>query len=198
MEKPAPHDHPLHELVARRWSPRAFDGRAVSRAQIASLLEAARWAPSCFNEQPWRFLVASREDDAAFTKALGCLAETNQTWAKNAGVLFFTTAKKTFSRNDKPNRHAPHDIGLAAENLVLQALSDGLFAHQMAGIDVDKIRSEYGVPDDFDILTGIAVGHPGDSDDLPEKLRAMEEAERTRKTMAEIAFTGRWEEPFRP
>lgn len=198
MEKRSHHDHPIHELLARRWSPVAFDPRPLPRTQLASLLEAARWAPSCFNEQPWRFIVAPRDDADVFATALGCLAEGNQAWAKNAGALLFTTAKQTFTRNDKPNRYAAHDVGLAVENLVIQAMADGLFVHQMGGILHDRVRETYGVPEDFDVLTGVAVGYPGDVDDLPEDLQKRQRGERSRNALGDIAFTGTWSAPFRP
>lgn len=198
MEKRSTHDHPIHELLARRWSPVAFDPRPLPRAQLASLLEAARWAPSCFNEQPWRFIVAPRDDADDFATALGCLAEGNQAWAKNASALIFTAAKQTFARNGKPNRYAAHDVGLAVENLVIQAMADGLFVHQMAGILHDRIRDTYGVPAEFEILTGVAVGYPGDVDELPEDLKKRQRGERSRHPLGEIAFTGSWSSPFRP
>lgn len=198
MEKRSLNDHPIHELLARRWSPVAFDPRPLEPARIASLLEAARWAPSCFNEQPWRFLVASRADAAVFETALGCLVESNQAWAKNASLLILTTAKTTFTKNGKPNRHASHDVGLAIENLVVQATADDLIVHQMGGIERDKIRETYGVPDDFDILTGVAVGFPGDPSTLSESLQDRQNGERSRRPLEEIAFVGRWADPFRP
>ncbi len=198
MEKRSDNDHPIHDLLARRWSPVAFDPRPLPAAQIATLLEAARWAPSCFNEQPWRFIVASRDDAAAFETALGCLVESNQAWAKNASLLLLTTTKKTFTKNGKPNRHAAHDVGLAVENLVVQATADGLIVHQMGGIERDAIRATYGVPEDFDILTGVAVGYPGDVSALSESLQERQNGARTRRPLGEIAFVGRWADPFRP
>jgi len=163
---------------------------------LKRLLEAARWAPSCFNEQPWRFVVATRDDPEAFERALGCLKESNQRWSKQASALLFTTTKKTFARNGKDNRHASHDLGLAVENLVLQALADGWHTHQMAGIDVAAVRETYAVPDDFDILTAIAIGKLADPDVLPDPLREREAKPRERKPLGDIAFTGRFGEAW--
>ena len=195
MEKIAETEYPVHELIAKRWSPRAFEPRAVPTEALRSVLEAARWAASSFNEQPWRFLVARREDSEEFAQMLGCLMEGNQSWAKNAGVLILTVAKETFTRNDRPNRSAFHDVGLAAGNLSLQATDLGLRVHQMAGIEVDKIRKTYSVPEGFQPLTGIAIGYSGSVEQLPEPLRAPEIAPRQRNPQSEFVFSGTWNNP---
>ena len=196
VNKEAATSVPIHELIAKRWSPRAFSGEALPLPTLQRILEAGRWAPSCFNEQPWRFIVAMRGDSEGFARALGCLKEANQRWSKNASVLLFTTAKKTFTRNGKDNRHALHDLGLAVENMVLQALADGWHTHQMAGIDVDAVREAYAVPDDFDVVTGIAIGNLDAPDTLPEPLDEREKAPRERKPLSEIAFVGRFGDPY--
>lgn len=195
MEKKADPRHPIHDLIARRWSPRAFEPKPVPAATLRSLLEASRWAASSFNEQPWYFLVARREDSKEFEKMLGCLTEGNQSWAKNAGVLILTVARLAFTRNDKPNRVAIHDIGQAAAHLALQATDMGLFVHQMAGIERDKIRETFGVPEGYDPVTAIAIGYAGGLDLLPEKLRAMEEKPRERKPQEEWVFQDGWGKP---
>lgn len=192
MNKPASTDYPVHELIARRWSPRAMEPRPVPAEALRSLLEAARWAPSSYNEQPWSFLVARREDEAEFQAMLGCLADVNQAWARNAGALILTVAKNGFSHNDKPNRHAFHDIGLAAGNLALQATALGLVVHQMGGIRPDKAREVYDIPDGYEVVTGIAVGHPGKAEQLPEQFREAEFAPRQRKPQDRIVFRGSW------
>lgn len=192
MDKPADFQYPIHDLIARRWSPRALDPRPVPAEQIRSLLEAARWAASSFNEQPWSFLVARREDTAEFERMLACLVPANQAWAKNAGVLMLTVAKRTFTRNDRPNRVAEHDIGLAAANLTFQATALDLRVHQMAGIDTDKIRETYGIPEGYDPVTAIAVGLPGSLEQLPEEYRAEEQAPRERRMQSEFVFVGSW------
>ena len=197
-EKPAPADHPIDGVMARRWSPRLFEaGRAVEREKILSLLEAARWAPSCFNEQPWRYLVFDGADEDGMQRARACLVAGNA-WALKAPVLMISVARNNFTHNDKPNRTSQHDVGLASENLVLEAVRLGLVAHQMAGFDVDRARQEFNIPDDHTVLAMIAVGHPyrGSLDDLDEKQREKELAPRARKTISEFAYAGTWDAPY--
>ena len=192
MEKPALADHPIHEMMKRRWSPRAFEPRPMPRADILTLLEAARWAASSFNQQPWHFLVATRDDEERFAQLLDCLVPGNQVWARNASLLILTVTKRTFDHNDSPNSCCVHDIGLAACQLVLQATELGYATHQMAGIEPDKIREVYGVPEDYDPVTGIAVGYAGDPDSLSDDLREMELEARTRRPFNEFVFADRW------
>ena len=192
MEKPADTQFPIHDLLARRYSPRAFDPRPVDARQVRSLLEAARWAASSFNEQPWYFLVARREDAEQFERMLGCLNERNQAWARNAGVLMLTVAKTTLTPSGRPNRCAVHDMGQASANLALEATALGLGAHQMAGVDLGKVRATYGVPVGFEPQTAIAIGHPGPIDGLPEAFREAERAPRRRKPQHEFVFSGGW------
>lgn len=194
MEKPAHAAYPLHAPIARRWSPVAFSGLPISSAEIGSLFEAARWAPSCYNEQPWRFLFATGDTPHEFERMLACLAPGNQVWARSAPLLILTFARLAFERNGRSNRHARHDVGLAAANLVLQATSMGLFAHQMAGFDGERIRGTYSVPDGVEPVTAIAVGYPGSIDDLPAELRTRESAPRSRKPLDSILFSGAWGE----
>lgn len=196
MEKTAESAYPLQPLIARRWSPRAFSEHALSKADIAALLEAARWAPSCFNEQPWSFIITEKSDQDAHEKAVACLVEANQTWASKAPLLLFGLAATRFQRNEKPNRHAYHDLGLAAAQLTLQATSMGLHVHQMAGILQDKIRETYALPDHVDAVTAIAVGFMGKVEDLPEGLAEKEKAPRERKPLSDIAFSGSFGTPF--
>ena len=150
MTKTASNDHPIHDLLKHRWSPRAFADRAVEPDNLRSLLEAARWSPSSYNEQPWAFVVATRDRPEEFARVLGCLVEFNQTWAKSAPVLMLTFAHLSFDRNGQPNRHAYHDVGLAVANLTLQATAERLAVHQMAGIVPDKVRATFGVPEGWD------------------------------------------------
>lgn len=192
MEKPAKTDHPIHELFKRRWSPRAFGDKPVEREKVLSLLEAARWAASSFNEQPWRYLIATKADTEEYERLLGCLTERNQQWAKQAPVLMISFAKKTFTDNNKPNRVAVHDVGAASAQLTAEAVNQGLFVHQMAGIDQEKIRKTYQVPDDFEVVAGIAIGYPGDPNSLPESFRESEMEPRERKPFSEFVFAGKW------
>ena len=193
-EKPAQTDYPINELMRRRWSPRAFeDGRPVERETVLTLLEAARWAPSCFNDQPRHFLVFDGSDAEALERARACLSPGNA-WALKAPVLMLSVARETFEQNGKPNRWAQHDTGLATENLLLQAVELGLAAHPMAGYDADRARTEFGIPDGFTAIAMIAIGYPyrGKLEELDEKLRAKELASRERKSIGEIAFAGFW------
>ena len=197
-EKPAHADYTINELMRRRWSPRVFEeGRAVERETILTLLEAARWAPSCFNDQPRYFLVFDATDTQALERARGCLAAGNA-WATKAPVLMLSVARETFEQNGKPNRWAQHDVGLATENLLLEAVELGLAAHPMAGYDAERARSEFGILEGFTPIAMIAIGYPfrGKLEEVDEKLRAKELAPRQRKQVGEIAFTGMWNKPY--
>jgi nitroreductase len=186
----------IHELMARRRSPRAIDpNRRVSRLAIRTLIEAARVAPSCFNEQPWRFLVFDGEDPEALERARGCLSEGND-WARRAPVLILSVAAERWSRDGSPNRWAEHDVGLASENLALQATSLGFAVHFMAGFDEARAQAAFGIPEEFTPMAMIAVGYSGNPDDLPPKLRDRELAPRQRRPIEEIAFSGHWDHPF--
>ena len=192
MEKPAETQYPIHDLLRRRWSPRAFSDRRVDPAIMRSLLEAARWAPSSYNEQPWSFIVATKDDTAEFSRLLSCLVEGNIQWAQYAPVLMVSVARLYFEDDGKPNRHAFHDVGLAVANLIVQATALGLVVHQMAGIFPDKIRELYGIPEGYEAVAGIALGYPGDPQSLPEGLRKRELAPRERKPLTEFVFSGSW------
>ena len=182
--------------MARRWSPRAFDERPVDAALLRTLFEAARWAPSSNNEQPWRFLVASKDLEADWTRLLDCLVEGNRRWAARAPVLVLSVASMQFEDDGKPNRHAFHDTGLATENLVLQATAHGLVARQMAGFDVEKARADFNIPPGYEPVAIIAIGYPGDSAALPERLRERELQPRSRRPIEEWTFLGRWGTPI--
>lgn len=190
MEKPAPTQHPIHDLLSRRWSPRAFDARPVELEKLASLFEAARWAPSSNNEQPWRFIVG-RKGAPVYERLFACLKEGNQRWAHRAPVLMLSAAKLTFD-DGSPNRHAYHDVGLAAENLVLQATALGLASHQMAGYHIDKARAEFGIPAEFDPVAMIAIGYPGDPAVLDDRLRQREMNPRERSPIDEFVYAEQW------
>jgi nitroreductase len=195
MEKPAETSYPIEETLRRRWSPRAFSDRMVEPEKLRSLWEAVRWAPSSFNEQPWHFIVATKDDQANYQKLLSCLVEKNQQWARLAPVLMFSVSKLNFEKTGKPNRHAFHDVGLAVANMVIQATALGLFVHQMAGILPEKVRELFDVPEGFEAVAGIAVGYPAEVDVLPEAFREQELAVRTRKPISSFVFDARWGEP---
>lgn len=194
MSKTAVSDHPIHALLAGRWSPYAFADRSVDPRDLRSLFEAARWAPSSYNEQPWSYLVAVREDAEGFARLLSCLVDGNQAWAQHAPVLALGIARERFARNDEPNPCARHDLGLAAGNLLVEAEARGLSVHQMAGIRPDRARELYRIPDHSRALTGLAIGYRGAPERLPENLRQRDLAPRTRKPLREFVFAGRWGE----
>ena len=192
MNKAAETRYPIHGLLRQRWSPRAFSDRMVEPEKLHSLLEASRWAPSSFNEQPWSFIIATKEDRIEYDRLLSCLVETNILWAQKAPVLMISVAKLHFTATGKPNRHAFHDVGLASENLVIQATSMGLFVHMMAGFYPDKVRELFKVPEGYEPVAAIALGYPGDPQILPERLRERELVPRSRKPLQEFVFTGQW------
>ena len=188
-------DRPILPVIAERWSPYSYDPRPVEREKLLTCLEALRWAPSSYNEQPWTYILAERSDSGAFAKALDCLVEGNQAWAKNVGVLMLSVVSRLFTKNGKPNKAAEHDLGLAAGNFVLQATALGLQSHQMIGIEPAKVRAAYKVPENHDPLTAIALGYPaplqpGTSDPLAQR----DLAPRTRKPLSEIVVAS-WGQP---
>ena len=191
-EKTAVTDPPIQSVLAERWSPYAFAERDVADEDLRALLEAARWAPSSYNEQPWRYILARRADAQAHAQLVSCLVEGNQVWAKNAPVLMIGIAVMTFARNGKPNKAAHHDLGLAAGNLCVEATARGLIVHQMIGIVPERVRELYKVPAEAEPLTGLAIGHPGDVAQLPEPLRERDLAPRTRRPAGEFVFEGAW------
>src|SRR6185295_741324 len=146
-DKQAIPDHPIQPVLGARWSPYAFDDRPVPDADLRSLFEAARWAPSSYNEQPWSYIVATKSEPEEYARLLSCLVEGNQAWAKAAPVLALGVVTLRFVRNDKPNRAAVHDLGLAAGNLCVEATARGLFVHQMIGIVPDRARELYAIPE---------------------------------------------------
>lgn len=193
--KVASPDHDVLDVFAERWSPRAFADRPVEPEKIRRMLEAMRWTMSSYNEQPWRYVLATRDDEAAYERLLQCLSEGNQSWAQSAPLLMMSFYKTTFSRNDRPNRCAPHDVGAASAALTFQATEMGLFVHQMAGIQPDVARETYDVPDDFEPMAGLAVGYLGDPDALPDGKREAELAPRTRRSLDQLVFGDAWDAP---
>jgi len=192
MEKPAQTNYPIEEILTRRWSPRAFSGRMVEPEKLRRLWEAARWAPSSFNEQPWHFIVATRENPEEYERLLNCLSERNQQWARRAPVLMVSVTELNFARTGKPNRHAFHDVGLAMGNLLVEATALGLFVHQMAGFSPGKVRELFAVPDGFEPVAGIALGYGTTADEAPEGFKEKELAPRSRKPIDSFVFEGSW------
>lgn len=180
-------------IVLERWSPRSFTDRDVSAADLRTIFEAGRWAPSSYNEQPWRFFVGQR-NSATYNKILDALVPFNQEWAKSAPVLILGVAKTRFSHNDSPNNYAAHDLGAAMAYMALQATASGLAAHQMAGFDWVKARESFAIPETYTMGSVMALGYQGELTDLPEKFQAQEQAPRSRKPLSEIALS-EWDQP---
>jgi nitroreductase len=185
---------PIDALLARRWSPRAFDThRAVSREQLTALLEAARWAPSCNGDEPWRYLVWDRErDTAGWRQAFDCLSDNNKKWCVNVPLLMLSCAGSTFGQSGKPNRYAQHDTGMADVSIALQAVTLGLVAHQMAGYDAARAREAFEIPAEYTPLAMIAVGYQASPDILDEETRRKELRPRSRQPIGTHFFEGTW------
>lgn len=181
---------PIHAFISNRKSIRAFDPQPMNDETVYQLFEAARWAPSAFNEQPWRFIIARRETEAEFQKMLEVLSPSNRNWAMNGSVLILTIAKLNSSHNNLPNRHALHDVGLSVGNLSVQATSMGLSLHQMGGFDSVKAKEFYEIPEGYEPISIIIVGFPGNIELLPEALRLRELKERVRMPVEDIVFSG--------
>jgi nitroreductase len=191
MKNPAPVETPVHEVIVHRWSPRAFSDKSVSAEILKGLFEAARWAPSSSNTQPWAYIVATKDDQENFEKILSTMVEFNQGWAKHAAVLVISVAQIK-NKEGKPNTYAFHDVGSASAQLSFQAVADGLYVHQMAGFDANKAREVFHIPEDWQAVAAIAIGYPGDPNSLPEKLKERELAPRSRKSLAAFVMTGDW------
>ena len=192
MEKSAETAYPIHDLIARRWSPRAFDERPVEPEKLKSLFEAARWAPSSNNEQPWRFIVASKHNPDEHERLFACLLEGNKKWAFRAPILMLSVASLNFEDDGKLNRHAYHDTGMAVGNLLVQATALGLQVHQMAGFDAQKARETCLIPTGFDPVAMIALGYPGNPAVLPDHLREREMKPRERQPIGDFVFSIKW------
>ena len=191
MHRPAPTKYPIHDLLTHRWSPRAFTDRDVEPEKLQHLFEAARWAASSYNAQPWHFIYATRKEPEAYSRMLSCFVEFNQGWAKNAPVIGVSVAKLNFD-DGRPNRHAYHDVGQAAAYLAIEATSAGLQLHQMAGIIVEKAREVLAIPEGYDPVAGWALGYPGDLHNLSDTLRERETGPRQRKEASSFVHDGAW------
>jgi nitroreductase len=192
MNKPAPTEFPVHDLIRDRWSPRAFSDKPVDREILASLFEAARWAPSSSNEQPWAYLVATKDNSQDFAKMVSVLVEFNADWAKNAPVLALAVSHLKFQSNGNPNRNAFYDTGAATILFSVEATARGLYVHQMAGFDPAKAKQVFEIPTDWEPIAAFAIGYPGDPNSLSQKLQDREIAPRTRKPLTEFVMSGRW------
>ena len=187
--------HPVLDVIRSRWSPAIYSPRSVEPDKLLSALEAARWAPSSYNAQPWSFLVARKENPEEFARMLSCLVPGNVSWAQHVPVLMITVAKLHFD-NGNVNRHAFHDIGIATGFLMLQAAELGILAHGMAGFDAAKAREVYAIPESHEAVAAIGLGYPGDEQGATEELRKRNQRHKPRRTLDEFVFTGRWGEPL--
>ncbi|HCK04648.1 MAG: nitroreductase family protein [Methylophilales bacterium] len=193
MQKPATTEVPIDQLISNRWSPRAFNSEfVIDKKSILSLFEAARWAPSCYGDQPWKFILFQKEDITPWVSALNCLSVGNQNWAMDASILIVVCANKLFAHNNEPNRWSQYDTGASAENICLQALSLGFAAHQMGGFDEIKIRNLSNIPEQFDILSVIAVGKPLDEGVFSQEQKDRELLPRKRKLLNDIYSNNKW------
>lgn len=189
-------EYPPHPHIIRRKSTRAFSEKPVEPEKLRSILEAARWAPSSSNMQPWRFIVATKEQPENYERLLGLVVEQNKIWAAKAPVLILTAAKLTHDAGERPNKFALHDVGLASANMTFQATSLGLAVHQMGGFNAEEARTVLNIPKDFEPVAMIALGYGDTTDFLPQYLRERELAPRVRKNLSELAFDGVWENPW--
>lgn len=179
-------DYDVLPEIQTRWSPRAFDpNRPVADEDLSAIFEAARYAPSCFNEQPWLYLVS--RDEETRRKILDCLTESNRKWTKNAPVLVIMMSKSTFAHNQKKNRWHQFDTGTSWGYLTLEAERRGLITHGMGGFSVDKVRETFKVPEDITIIAALAIGYYGDKDQLPAEIKAREFPQ-PRKPLADMFF----------
>ncbi|NGP87546.1 nitroreductase family protein [Fodinibius halophilus] len=178
-------NYPIHNLLQQRWSPRAFSNDSVKPELLKQLFEAARWAPSSYNEQPWHFIAARKEDEEAFEKLSQVMNDFNRNWASKAPVLVLGLTQNTFAMNGNPNPHAGHDLGQAIAHLTFEATRHDLYVHQMAGIHPDKARELYDIPEDVEPMTMFAIGYSGEPEQLDDDLQEQEQAPNKRKPLAE-------------
>ena len=188
-------EHPVLDVIRSRWSPAIYSPQPVETEKLLSILEAARWAPSSFNAQPWSFLVARKEEPEEFARMLSCLVPGNVAWAQHVPVLLISVAKLQFDHNGSANRHAFHDTGIATGFLMLQAAALGVLAHGMAGFDAAKARELYGIPQSHEAVAAIVLGYPGDEQGAPEELRKRNQR-KPRRTLNQFVFAGRWGQPL--
>jgi len=195
MKKPAITEQPIHSILSDRWSSRAYDpDQLVSQESFLSLMEAARWSPSCMGDQPWQFITFHKKDATSWTQALNCLSVGNQNWAMDASILILACARQSFSNNEKPNRWNQYDTGAACENICLQATSLGLVAHQMGGFDVEKSRQLFQIPGQYDLMSFIAIGYSLAEEKISAEALVKEKEARKRKPLREIFYTNQWGE----
>lgn len=189
MERVRRSELPLHPVLNERYSPRSFSDRPVTDPELELVLEAARWAPSSMNEQPWRFLV-TRQGGEGHTELLSALNHSNRVWADKAPVLILTMVHRTLARNGQENFHARHDLGFAVAQLTAQATALGMGLHQLGGFQAPVARAAFSVPDEFDLVSVLALGFPGEVDRLPMELREREARKTPRRSLIELVSYG--------
>lgn len=196
MQKPAKTDRDLLKEIINRWSPRALSAEPVPQEKLLSVFEAGRWAPSCFNDQPWFYIIAEKDQPKEFEKMLSCLVEKNQKWAKSAWGLVICVVNTKFTARDRKNRHAFHDLGMSIMNMMTQATYEGLFIHAMAGFSSEKAREIYSIPEQYEAVTALAIGYPGNPEELPEEFKESEYEERQRKPLDSFLYEVKWEKKW--
>lgn len=192
MNKLATTNYEIIEVIKNRWSPRAFSNEAILKESLQKIFEAMCWAPSCYNEQPWRLIVGIKGHDEAYDKIFACLNEWNQRWAKTAPVLILMIGKKHFTHNDEYNRSYQYDCGAAATHLCLQAISEGIYSHQMAGILPNKAYEYFDIEREYEVLTAIALGKIGNLNDIPDDYHASEKNIRNRRSPQSFVYGDEW------
>ena len=195
MNKPTTNKYPIHDLLQSRWSPRAFDRRPVEPEKLQSLFEAARWSPSGANLQPWSYIVTTSDAPESFSRLLSTLTERNQRWAQSAPVLMLTLAR-TVNEDGRRNPWSHYDLGQSIAHLSVEATNRGLSVHQMGGFDLEKARTAFGIPEGFEPVTVVAIGYPGEPENLTDDFREKELAPRVRKEISEFVFQNEWAQPF--
>lgn len=194
MQKPTHNNHPISNILAKRWSPRAYSDKVVEKEKLQSILEAARWAPSSMNEQPWRFIVGVNRDKT-WALIFETLVEWNQKWAGKAPVLILNLAKKTFTYKGRPNATYAYDTGQAVAMMVTEVVNQGLFGHQMGGFSAEKAHELFDIPDDFLPVSVTAIGYYGDINELPIDMHESEMEERKRRPITDTVFSNTFGEP---
>jgi nitroreductase len=187
--KEADNDHPIHPLLKMRWSPRAFNGEPVDPGKLRRIFEAARWSPSASNDQPWAFLVGFKGDEV-YEKIFGSLVEFNRLWVSSAPLLAVACARKTRLGKPGENPYRIYDLGQSMAHLTFQAMHEGVYVHQMGGIDTEKARELLSIPGDYEVKTAFVMGYPGDPEILHPNLKKSEYASRERRSSKNIVFTG--------
>jgi nitroreductase len=183
------------EIIQERWSPYAFSSAPVEEFKLKAMFEAAGYAPSCNNEQPWQFVYATQDEKDVFNDFTGFLSDTNKIWAKNAYALVISMARKKFSQSGRTNRWAFHDTGMAVSNLLMQALALDVYVHQMGSYSLERVKEYFKLNDDIEPVTMMAVGYLGDGSDLLPELLKKDESRRPRKSITEFVFRNSLKKP---